>query len=107
MQDVQVKKSGFTTPPDAEGARMLVVSLELNPCQLVWLKMLKASKRNSTFTFSALGTEIDLCREASNLANGDPLPASLFKLPFTSWKSTGCPVRASLAPLPEGAEKVF
>src|SRR5438270_161917 len=44
MQDVQVKKSGFTTPPDAEGARIFVVSLELNPCQLVWLKTLKASK---------------------------------------------------------------
>src|SRR5882724_8460901 len=112
MQEVQVKKSGFATAVAlprlvAEGDRTLVVSLELKPFQLVWLKTLKASKRNSILTFSALGIVIDLCREASNLANGDPLPASLTRLPLTSWKSTGAPVRPSFAPLPAGAAKVF
>src|SRR5882724_11000594 len=70
--------------------------------------MLKASNRNSSLMFSALGMEKDLCKEASNFTNPEPLAASLPTLPFTNLKSTASPVTASIAPLLlTGAMKVF
>src|SRR5207237_1107189 len=65
-------------------------SLLLKDVQLEWLNTLKASKRNSTLTFS--WTVNCLCREASNFAKADPLAALRSRLPFASLKSTTSPV---------------
>src|SRR6185312_7162541 len=91
MQELQLKKSGFRAVTAlvfgslcTDISNAVRTSLLLNDAQLLWLNTLNASKRSSSFTLSAFGMLNVLCRDASNLTKGEPLPALLSRFPFAS-----------------------